>query len=141
MFNLPLFCPLLQIFINFYLVCLSSDQNSSSPNLDLFEFVVNISRLLSAKFPAEMKDQLPRKTVWNLMFCIGTAAVVALFAAIYILKQVSQISVGRKVTHSSHLLQLKIILSNMTDSEKEHFSIIREWKSFIGGDLGNFRKI
>ena len=29
----------------------------------------------------------------------------------------------------------------MTDSEKEHFSIIREWKSFIGGNLGNFRKI
>ena len=38
-----------------------------------------------------MEDRLPRKTVWNLMFCIGTAAVVSVFAAIYILKQVINI--------------------------------------------------
>lgn len=53
--------------------------------------MTDISRLLSEKFPEEMKDQLPRKTVWNLMFCIGIAAVVSLFAAIYILKQVIKI--------------------------------------------------
>ena len=59
--------------------------------LDLGLRLVNISRLLSEKFPEEMKDRLPRKTVWNLMFCIGTAAVVSVFAAIYILKQVINI--------------------------------------------------
>ena len=49
-----------------------------------------IRRLLNEKFPVEMKDQLPRKAVWNLMFCIGTAAAVCLFSIFYILKQVIQ---------------------------------------------------